>query len=181
MGRKERVIAMKRKTKIILLIPGSIIVFAVLVIAVFGINIVVHRYQNNQMEEDPMPAQELSSFLISEGIQEHFFLQGKVEEINGANLIVRGFNIETGEPLYLVVPVGEDTKITSIYALPKGADKEEAVGSCSTLEGKEYKLGERDADIKVGDYIHIDFDINPDNVIKDIQVSVWSSLADSLY
>lgn len=175
---------MERRTKIILLIPGSIIVFVVLVIAVFGINIIVHRYQRNQMEEDPMPAQELSSFLISEGIQgiqEYFFLQGKVEEINGANLTVRGSNIETGEPLCLVVPVGEDTKITSIYALPEGADKEEAVGSCSTLEGKEYKLGERDADIKVGDYIHIDFDINPDNAIKDIQISVWSSLADSLY
>jgi len=174
---ERRVMIMKKRTKIILLIPGGIIVFFVLAIFVFQINILIHQHQSVLVEE--VPAQ-LNSLSFTEGIQGHFALQGKVEEINGSNLTVRGFNIESEKPFFLVVPISKNTKIISIYALPEGADKEKIVGACSTFEGKEYNLGERDTEIKVGDYIHVDFDMNPDNAIKDIQVSVWSSLADSL-
>jgi len=70
---------MKKRTKIILLVPGILIVFGVLLIAVFGANILLHNYQRNQtIEEEPMP-ENLNSFLILERIQGDFDFQGRVK------------------------------------------------------------------------------------------------------
>ena len=173
---------MKKRTKIILLIPGILIVFGVLVIFVFGINILVHQYQkyqrNQTIEEEPMP-ENLNSFLILERIQGDFDFQGRVKEISGSDLIIRGFNIETEEPLFLVVPVSQETEIISLHILTEGAAEEEIAGSVTTLEGKEYNIGEKQVGfdkIELEDNLCIFLKVKPDHTIE--EMVAWASPAD---
>ena len=173
---------MKKRTKIMLLIPGILIVFGVLVIFVFGINILVHQYQkyqrNQTIEEEPMP-ENLNSFLISKRIQGDFDFQGRVKEISGSDLSIRGFNIETEEPLFLVVSVKE-AEIISLYILPEGDAKEEIAGSLLTLEEKEeYNISEKQVGfdkIKLEDNLCIFLNVKPDHTIE--EMVVWASPAD---
>ena len=170
---------MKKRTKIILLVPGILIVFGVLLIAVFGANILLHNYQRNQtIEEEPMP-ENLNSFLILERIQGDFDFQGRVKEISGSDLSIRGFNIETEEPLFLVVSVKE-AEIISLYILPEGDAKEEIAGSLLTLEEKEeYNISEKQVGfdkIKLEDNLCIFLNVKPDHTIE--EMVVWASPAD---
>lgn len=172
-------IVVKKRTKIILLIPGSIIVFIVLVIVVFGANILLHNYQRNQtIEEEPMP-ENLNSFLISERIQGDFDFQGRVKEISGSDLSIRGFNIETEKPLFLVVPISQETEIISLHILAEGAAEEKIAGNVTTLEGKEYNIGEKQVGfdkIELEDNLCIFLKVKPDHTIE--EMVVWASPTD---
>lgn len=131
-----------------------------------------------QLQEE-QEISKLNELLTSEAIEWGLTTNGVVKTIFNHSLEIIGFT-ETGEEAFsLIVPISQDAEIISEYILPEGAPEEQVIGTISTAEGEELKIGEKIIEfeeIEIEDSVYIELNLKQDFTIEGIRVRVSPSL-----